>query len=94
MGDRHYRVRAATADDAESISAIHDEGIADRATLETDPRTPDEPRRWLASRGARHPVIVAEADGAVIGWASRGREHAFHKLVLAGSPDNAASIAL
>src|SRR5262249_41868493 len=40
------------------------------ATLETELRTPAERRGWLAAREPRHPVIVAEADRAVIGWAS------------------------
>jgi len=128
-----YSVRPARADDADAISLIYNEGIADRATLETEPRTPQERRSWLAARDARHPVVVIEADGVVIGWASLnvfnareayrhvadisvyvarpsrgkgagtallgrlvelGREIGFHKLVLAGFPTNAASVAL
>ena len=131
---RHYSIRLARADDADAICAIYNEGIADRlATLETELRTPDERRAWLAARDARHPVVVVEHDGAVIGWASlnvfnprdayrhvadisvyvarasRGkgagtallsrlvelaRDIGFHKLVLAGFPDNAAGVAL
>jgi len=56
-----YRLRQATATDAEAICRIYNQGIEDRvATLETELRTPDERRQWLASRDARHPVIVAE----------------------------------
>ena len=56
-----YRLRLATATDAEAICRIYNQGIEDRvATLETELRTPDERRQWLASRDARHPVIVAE----------------------------------
>jgi phosphinothricin acetyltransferase len=67
-----YRLRLASAPDAEAICRIYNQGIEDRvATLETGLRTPDERRQWLASRGARHPVIVAEVDPATIaGWAS------------------------
>jgi phosphinothricin acetyltransferase len=128
-----YSVRPARAEDASAISVIYNEGIADRATLETDARTPDERRSWLAARDARHPVIVALSDGVVVGWASLnvfnardayrhvadisvyvarvsrgkgagtallqrlvevGREAGYHKLVLAGFPTNAASVAL
>jgi phosphinothricin acetyltransferase len=66
------RVRPATADDAEAICRIYNQGIEDRvATLETELRTSDERRQWLAARDPRHPVIVAEAsDGAVLGWGS------------------------
>jgi L-amino acid N-acyltransferase YncA len=130
---RHYSTRPARADDADTICGIYNEGIEDRATLETEARTPEERRSWLAARDARHPVVVVESDGVVIGWASlnvfnardayrhvadvsvyvarasRGkgagtallgrlvelaREIGFHKLVLAGFPWNAASVAL
>jgi L-amino acid N-acyltransferase YncA len=130
---RQYSVRPARADDADAICAIYNEGIADRATLETEPRTPEDRRSWLAGRDARHPVVVVESDGVVVGWASLnvfnardayrhvadisvyvaraargkgagtallgrlvelGREYGFHKLVLAGFPTNAASVAL
>ena len=64
-------IRPATAADAEAIATIYNQGIEDRvATLETDLRTPDERRQWLAARGPRHPVIVAEAGGEVVGWGS------------------------
>jgi phosphinothricin acetyltransferase len=70
MGD--VTVRPATAADAAAICAIYNQGIEDRiATLETELRTPDERHQWLAARGPRHPVIVAEAaEGAPIAWAS------------------------
>ena len=64
-------VRPATVPDAEAICTIYNQGIEDRvATLETELRTPEERRQWLAARGPRHPVIVAEVDGRVVGWAS------------------------
>jgi phosphinothricin acetyltransferase len=57
-----YRLRLATAADAEAICRIYNQGIEDRvATLETELRTPEERRQWLASRSPRHPVIVAES---------------------------------
>lgn len=64
-------IRPAASTDAGAICAIYNQGIEDRiATLETELRTPEERRQWLAARGARHPVIVAEADGQLIGWGS------------------------
>lgn len=64
-------VRPATLDDAAAICTIYNQGIEDRiATLETELRTPEERRQWLASHGPRHPVIVAEAEGTVVGWGS------------------------
>jgi L-amino acid N-acyltransferase YncA len=64
-------IRPATAADSDAIAAIHNQGIVDRtATLDTALRTPAERRQWLAERGPRHPVIVAEDGGLVVGWAS------------------------
>ena len=68
---REIEVRPATPGDAGTICLIYNQGIEDRvATLDTDLRTPDERRQWLAGRGPRHPVIVAEARGDVVGWGS------------------------
>jgi phosphinothricin acetyltransferase len=65
------RIRPATAADAAAIAHVYNQGIADRlATLETEERTPAERRAWLAGRGERHPVLVAERGGAVVGWGS------------------------
>ena len=64
-------VRPAAPGDAEAICTIYNQGIEDRiATLETQVRTPSERRQWLASRGPRHPVIVAEVEGRVVAWGS------------------------
>ncbi|MBI2466781.1 MAG: GNAT family N-acetyltransferase, partial [Candidatus Rokubacteria bacterium] len=64
-------VRDATAADAAAICRIYNQGIQDRiATLETEERTPEERRAWLEGRSPRHPVIVAEAGGEVVGWGS------------------------
>jgi len=71
-------IRVAEAADAESIAAIHNQGIEDRiATLDTTLRTPDVTRRWLDERGARYPVLVATAAAAsgptapdLVGWGS------------------------
>jgi phosphinothricin acetyltransferase len=68
---------AATPRDIEAICAIHNQGIVDRiATLETALRAPEDTRAWLVERGPRHPVIVAEVDGTVVGWASLNRFNA------------------
>jgi phosphinothricin acetyltransferase len=65
------RVRPATAADVPAITRIYNEGIRDRlATLETEERVPEERRAWLAARDDRHPVLVAERDGAIAGWGS------------------------
>jgi phosphinothricin acetyltransferase len=64
-------LRPATAADAEAICRVYNQGIEDRiATLETELRTPEERRQWLAARGPRHPVYVAEAEEIIVGWSS------------------------
>jgi L-amino acid N-acyltransferase YncA len=73
-----YRLRLAGPEDAAAICRIYNQGIEDRvATLETEQRTPEERRQWLAARGPRHPVVVAEVSrpggtqGAeVVAWGS------------------------
>jgi len=50
-----------------AITAIYNEGIRGRtATFETRERAPGEVAAWLGD--PRHPVLVAEADGGVVGW--------------------------
>ena len=63
-----YRARRATADDAEVIARIYNEGIRDRVgTFETRERSPDDVRAWF---DGRHPVVVVELDGDVVAFGS------------------------
>lgn len=65
------KIRDAVPSDAAAIATIYTQGIVDRiATLETEERPPEERLQWLAARGPRHPVLVAELDGTVVGWGS------------------------
>lgn len=71
MPEEVVQIRDAGPADAPAIATIYNQGILDRiATLETEERTPEERRQWLAGRGPRHPVLVAARDGAVVGWGS------------------------
>lgn len=68
-------VRPARTEDAAAIAEIYNQGIRARiATFETEERTPEERRAWLAAHDERHPVVVATIteDGAerVVGWAA------------------------
>ena len=64
-------LRLATPADAAAICLTYNQGIEDRiATLETELRTPEERKQWLAARGPRHPVYVAVVDATVVGWGS------------------------
>jgi L-amino acid N-acyltransferase YncA len=60
-------IRPATVDDAEAITSIYNEGIRGRgATFETRERTAEDVRGWFGD--PRHPVLVAEDGGAIVGW--------------------------
>ncbi|MGH7358161.1 MAG: arsinothricin resistance N-acetyltransferase ArsN1 family A [Candidatus Rokuibacteriota bacterium] len=66
-----FQIRGATVADAAAICRVYNQGIQDRvATLETEERTPEERAEWLETRDVRHPVLVAEAESGVVGWAS------------------------
>jgi L-amino acid N-acyltransferase YncA len=65
--------RLATPADAPAITAIYNEGIADRiATFETEPRTAEQIAEQLLEKGDRFPTIVAEQAGRVVAWAGAG----------------------
>ncbi|MEZ4524171.1 MAG: arsinothricin resistance N-acetyltransferase ArsN1 family A [Thermomicrobiales bacterium] len=68
-------IRPATLDDAAAIAEIYNQGIRGRnATFETEERTADERRAWLAAHDEHHPTLVAtvgSAENAVVaGWVS------------------------
>jgi phosphinothricin acetyltransferase len=69
IGRLIFMARAGRLDDAATIAAIYNEGIADRiATFETEPRTPEQIERWF---DGHHPIIVVEnEDGTVVAFAS------------------------
>ncbi|MCL4562317.1 MAG: arsinothricin resistance N-acetyltransferase ArsN1 [Chloroflexi bacterium] len=60
--------RPATPEDAAAIAEIYNQGIASRnATFETRPRREADVRGWFDDR---HPIVVVEEGGRVIGFAS------------------------
>ena len=62
------QVRPAVSADAARVAAIYNQGIEDRiATFETSPRSESDVAEWLAP--GLLPVLVAERDGTVLGFA-------------------------
>ncbi len=60
--------RPATPSDASAIARTYNEGIEERiATFETRPRAPEDIVRWF---DGVHPIVVVEAEGEVIAFAS------------------------
>lgn len=65
------RIRPAVRTDLPGITAIYNHAIAhSTATFDTAPRTEEEQQRWFARHGGCHPLLVAEQQGAVVGWAA------------------------
>jgi L-amino acid N-acyltransferase len=63
--------RGARETDNPALATIYNEAVLTTvATFDTEPRSPEAQREWFRHHGERHPVIVAEVEGAVIGWAS------------------------
>lgn len=61
------QARAATAQDAEAIARIYNQGIEDQATLETRPRSAEDVTHWF---DGRHPIVVVEDNGQVLAFAA------------------------
>lgn len=67
------RARPARLDDAPTIAAIYNAGIAGRtATFETRPRTVDDVVAWFERP---HPMVVVDDDGSVIAFAAASPYH-------------------
>ncbi len=70
---RHTTVRLARLADAAAITAIYNQGIAERhATFETELRTVEQVTTQLVEKGERYPTVVVEREGQVVAWASAG----------------------
>jgi L-amino acid N-acyltransferase YncA len=65
------KLRAATEADLPGIFAIYDhEVLHGTATFDTEPKSAAERVAWLRDDGnGRYPILVADVDGAVAGWA-------------------------
>jgi L-amino acid N-acyltransferase len=64
-------IKKATLDDLAAITEIYNQAILrTTATFDTEPKSLDEQKVWFESHGPKYPVLVAEEDGVVTGWAS------------------------
>jgi L-amino acid N-acyltransferase len=71
-----YGVRAANESDLIVINDIYNHYVAhSTCTYQEEPELLDGRRRWFSHHGEKHPVIVAEADGQVVGWGSLSAYH-------------------
>jgi L-amino acid N-acyltransferase YncA len=65
------RIRRAESSDVPAITEIYNEAIVETtATFDIEPKTLTDRNDWLQAHNERHPVVVAEVDGKVVGWAA------------------------
>jgi len=65
------RTRDATINDLIAITQIYNEAILTTvATFDTEPKTLDEQKRWFMEHGPKNPIMIAEENDVVLGWAS------------------------
>lgn len=70
-------LRPATESDLVAINGIYNHYVLhSTCTYQEEPEPLDARRQWFSRHGDRHPVIVAEAGGQVIGWGSLSAYHA------------------
>jgi phosphinothricin acetyltransferase len=63
-------IRDARLDDLDGIFAIYDrEVLHGTATFDTIVKSRQERLDWFATAGQRYPILVAEDNGRVVGWA-------------------------
>jgi L-amino acid N-acyltransferase len=64
------QLRNASADDAEALLTIYNHAVIHTtATFDLQERTREQQQRWMQQYGGRYPLIVAEREGTVVGFA-------------------------
>lgn len=65
------KIRKAIFEDLYAITEIYNEAILKTAaTFDTEPKTLEEQEQWVFDYGSKNPLLVAEKDGYIVGWAS------------------------
>ena len=76
MQTSNILLRPATPDDLPAINAIYNYYVTcSTCTYQLEEETAAARQAWFAHHGAEHPVMVAEREGAVVGWGSLSRYH-------------------
>jgi len=64
-------IRPATEADQQSMMEIYNEAVLNsNATFDTEPRTLQSQLSWFRLHKHNHPVLIAEEESQIIGWAS------------------------
>jgi len=68
-GETLMHIRPATLADAPAINAIYNDAVSSStASFDLEPQSVESRAEWLTGRAPRHPVIIAEIEGTVVGW--------------------------
>lgn len=69
----NFPIRPAVPSDVEAITEIYNNAVENTvATFDVVPKSVPDRLRWLTERRSDHPVLVAEGNGNITGWASLG----------------------
>jgi phosphinothricin acetyltransferase len=64
-------IRTASINDLGEITSIYNEAIKKTvATFDTEEKDIDEQKKWFNEHGPKNPLIVAEDDNKILGWAA------------------------
>ena len=64
-------IRSATLQDLGAITEIYNDAtLKTVASFDTEPKTDAEQKHWFDRHGPRYPILVAEEDNLIVGWAS------------------------
>ncbi len=65
------KIRKALIKDINEITKIYNESIRKtNSTFDTKEKTIEEQKLWFKNHGPKNPIIVAEKNGLIIGWAA------------------------
>jgi L-amino acid N-acyltransferase len=65
------RIRPALERDVPAITEIYNEAVrTTTGTFDTEPRSVADRTAWFRSHDERHPILIAEREGRIVGWGS------------------------
>jgi len=65
------KIRVATLKDLKGITEIYNHAILNTvATFDTEIKTVEEQKKWFKEHGSKNPIVVAEIDKEIVGFAS------------------------
>lgn len=77
MQDKAATIRPANESDLVAINDIYNHYVLhSTCTYQEVPEPLDGRRQWFCHHGDKHPVIVADVEGRVVGWGSLSAYHA------------------